>query len=66
MISDRVLIQKAMNKFIEWSKCWQLEVAPLKLAVLSLNSITTPKYSLNLSNLPECMYHKDLGIRLEL
>ena len=58
-------MQKTFNTFLEWSNCLQIEVAPHKSAILSLNSFITAKYSLDHTNLPICLSYKDLCISFD-
>ena len=41
-LSDRKLMQLAINLFLSWSKNWQLHIAPNKTTLMSLNSIQLP------------------------
>ena len=37
-------MQLAINSFLSWSKNWQLDIAPNKTNLMSLNSILEPTY----------------------
>ena len=61
-LSDRKLMQLAINLFLSWSKNWQLDIAPNKTNLMSLNSILVPKYYIENKLINNCISNKDLGI----
>jgi hypothetical protein len=64
--SDPILLQKAIDNIIEWSKSWELPLAYQKIAVVHLGR-NNPRYSYNLENTPispsNCM--RDLGVLID-
>ena len=61
-ISDRQLMQLAINQFLSWSKNWQLDIAPNKTNIMSLNSSVIPTYYIESKLINNCISNKDLGI----
>ena len=54
-------MQLAINSFLSWSKNWQLDIAPNKTNIMSLNSILVPTYYIENELINNCISNKDLG-----
>ena len=61
-LSDRKLMQLSINSFLSWSKNCQLDIAPNKTNLMSLNSILVPTYYIENKLINNCISNKDLGI----
>ena len=61
-LSDRKLMQLAINSFLSWSKNWQLDIALNKTNLMSLNSILVPTYYIENKLINNRISNKDLGI----
>ena len=61
-LSDRKLMQLSINSFLSWSKNWQLDIAPNKTNLMSLNSILVPTYYIENKLINNCISNKYLGI----
>ena len=62
-LSDRKLMQLAINSFLSWSKNLQLDIATNKTNLISLNSILLPTYYIENKLINNCISNKDLGIK---
>ena len=55
-------MQLSINQFLAWSKNWQLDIAPNKTNLMSLNSSVIPTYYIESKLINNCISNKDLGI----
>ena len=55
-------MQLAINSFLSWNKNWQLDIAPNKINLMSLNSILVPTYYIENKLINNCISNKYLDI----